>query len=115
MVCISLKMLNFAFDPCFKFSLSHHTEKVLLVLGLPNVKTTHRKSWHVNLLQVSNLTPASKSVWVIVLKRSYISLIIGSRASRCENHLQEIVGCESFASVKFEILTLLQSQVGASY
>ena len=60
-----------------------------LVLGVWNEITTHRKSWSANLLQVSNLTFEScfKACRVNILQRRYISLIIGSRASKYENNL----------------------------
>ena len=64
-------------------------------------------------VKILSLTPASRSDWVIILKRSHISLI-GSRASKCENNLKEIVACESFVSFEFDVLPLLQGQVGSS-
>ena len=36
-----------------------------------------------------------------MLKRPYISLIIGSRASKYENNLPEIIVCECFANLTF--------------
>ena len=58
-----------------------------LVLGARNVKTTYRKSWPVNLLQVPNLTfdPCFKFKWGNrTFKRPYISIIICAMALKCE-------------------------------
>ena len=80
---------------------------LLLVLGLPNVNKMYRNLFWFGLrifclCQIRPLTPASRSSRVIILKWLYISRIIGSRqASKCENNLEEIMACESFASVNF--------------
>ena len=39
------------------------------------MKTTYRKSWPGNLLQLLSLTPSSVSSGIILLQRPYISLI----------------------------------------
>ena len=48
-----------------------------------------------------DLWPSASRLSGVVLKCSYISLIIGSRSSKCENNLLEVMACEFFASVKF--------------
>ena len=40
---------------------------------------------------------------VILLKRSYISLIIATRGSECENNLKEVMTWESFPNVAFDL------------
>ena len=55
----SLANAELPFDPCFKINLGH-TKKLLYLpynwLRALSMQTTYRKSWSVNLLQVSNLT-----------------------------------------------------------
>ena len=50
-----------------------------------------------------NLTfaPASRLNGVIILKRPYISLIIGARASECKNSQWEVLVCKCFAFDQF--------------
>ena len=43
-------------------------------------------------------------------KSAYISLIIGPRGLQCETNLQEIICCESFDVVRFDLGPLLQGQ-----
>ena len=78
-----LQVSNFSFGICFKVKWGKHTKKALY---LPyywfknfEMKTTGRESCNCGILP---LTPASK--------RPYISLIIGSTASKCENNPYEI-------------------------
>ena len=49
------------------------------------MKTTYRKSRPENLFQALNLTPASRSSWVIILKCPYVSIVIAPRTSECKN------------------------------
>ena len=85
-----------------------------LVLGVWNVRTTCRKSWPSNLFWVLNFTfdPCFKVKFSHPTKRPYISLIIGPQASKCENTSWEVMACEFFPSIKFDIWPLLQGQVG---
>ena len=50
-----------------------------------------------------NLTfdPCFKVKLVIILKRPYISLIIGARASECKNSRWEVLVCKCFAFDQF--------------
>ena len=47
------------------------------------------------------MTPASRLNGVIILKRPYISLIIGARASECKNNPLEVLVCKYFACEHF--------------
>ena len=58
--------------------------------------------------QIRPLTPASLSTRFIILKSSCIFLIISSRTSKCVNILKDIMACESFASVKFDLLPMFK-------
>ena len=42
---------------------------------------------------------------IIILKRPYISLIIATRGSKCENNLKEVKAWDSFPIVKWGYLT----------
>ena len=44
---------------------------------------------------------------IVRLKSDYNSLIIGPRGWQCETNLLEIMGCESFDVVRFDIWPLL--------
>ena len=44
------------------------------------------------------------------LESAYNSLIIGPRGLQCETNLQQIVICESFDVVRFDLEPLLQGQ-----
>ena len=48
------------------------------------------------------------------MKRAYISLIIGPRGLQCETNLLEIMGCDSFDVVGFDLGPLLQGQLRIS-
>ena len=67
------------------------------------MKTTCKKSRPVNLSQVLNLTltPASRLNGVIILKRPYISLSIGARASEYKNILWDVLVSKCFACEQF--------------
>ena len=82
-----------------------------LVLGVRNEKKSFYEIMACDYLHMSNLTsdPCFRSFGVIILKGSYISLIIGSRASKSDTNLLEIMGCESFASVKFDMIPASKS------
>ena len=45
------------------------------------------------------------------MKSAYISSIIGPRGLQCDTNLQEIMGCESFDVVGFDLWSLLQGQM----
>ena len=45
------------------------------------------------------------------MKSAYISLIIGPRGLQCETNLKEIIGCESYDVVRFDLGPLLQGQM----
>ena len=45
------------------------------------------------------------------MKSAYFSLIIGPRGLHCENNLKEIMGCESFDVIRFDLGPLLQGQM----
>ena len=51
--------------------------------------------------QILPLTLAWRPFRVIMLKGPLITLIIGSRASKYENNLQEIMACESYLRQHF--------------
>ena len=44
------------------------------------------------------------------MKSAYSFLIIGPRGLQCETNLKEIMGCESFDVVRFDLGPLLQGQ-----
>ena len=50
---------------------------------------------------------AAKGVSLSVMKRAYISLIIGPRGLQCETKLYKIMGWESFDVVRFDLGLLL--------
>ena len=51
---------------------------------------------------------ACESLASVDCDRGPYPLISGSRLSKCENNLWEIIACESFASVKFQLWSLLE-------
>ena len=62
--------LNLTVDPCFKVNFGHHTKNPLIfafifILELQNLKTSSKKSWTLNLWQVSIFTfnPCFKVMW----------------------------------------------------
>ena len=62
------------------------------------MKTTCRKSWPGNLLQVLNLTfdPASRLNRVITLKHPYFSLFTGAMALECKDRPSNVLACKCF-------------------
>ena len=50
-----------------------------------------------------DLAQGLMSYEIILLKRPYISLIIGTRGSKCENNLQKVMAWEPFPNVKFDL------------
>ena len=62
-----------------------HISPQILLLEVQNVKTTCRKSWPGNLVQMLNLTSASRLNEIVRLKCPYFSLIIGAMASDCKD------------------------------
>ena len=53
---------------------------------------------------------STKVTHIADFKSAYISLIIGPRGLQCETNLQEIMCCESFDVVRFNLGPLLQGQ-----
>ena len=53
---------------------------------------------------------SAKVTHIVDFKSGYISLIIGPRGLQCETNLWEIMCCESFDVVRFDLGPLLQGQ-----
>ena len=53
---------------------------------------------------------SAKVTHIVDFKNGYISLIIGPRSLQCETNLLEIMWCESFDVVRFDLGPLLQGQ-----
>ena len=51
----------------------------------------------------------------IILLKIYISLIIATRGSKCENNLYQVMAWDYFEIADFYLWPLLQCQVGSSY
>ena len=54
---------------------------------------------------------SAKVIHIADFKMAYISLIIGPRGLQCETNLYEIMCCESFDVVRFDLGPLLQGQM----
>ena len=67
----------------------HLTLKLLIQVHLRSAKVTH----------------------IVDFKIAYISLIIGPRGLQCETNLKEIMCCESFDVVRFDLGPLLQGHM----
>ena len=57
----------------------------------------------------------SHVTWDYPIKRPYISLIIATRGSKCENNLYQVMAWDYFEIADFYLWPLLQCQVGSSY